>query len=201
MRGVFLDRDGVINELIYYSEQGIIDSPFTVNQFKFIPNVFRGIRRLNRLPLKVVIISNQPGMAKNHYNEDVFKKIDAKMKREIEKRDLRLDGAYYCIHHPDGVNKEYKKVCNCRKPKIGSIKKACKELDINLKGSYFIGDGIVDVETGKNAGLITFLLGNYKCEVCKKLEQKGLKPDYIVKDLFEASKIIKTLEENYAFIY
>lgn len=194
MRGIFLDRDGVINELVYHQEQGIIDSPFTLKQFKFIPNVFRGLRRLDKLPLKIVIISNQPGMAKNHFDEDIFEKIDTKMKNEFKKRGLHINKAYYCVHHPEGINKKYKKVCNCRKPKIGLIKKASKELNINLKGSYFIGDGIVDVETGKNAGLITFLLGNYKCDVCKKLEEKGLKPDYIVKDLFEASKIIQALE-------
>ena len=84
MKGIFLDRDGVINELVYHQEQGVIDSPFTLKQFKFIPNVFRGLRRLNKLPLKIVIISNQPGMAKNHFDKDIFEKIDTKIPLVIQ---------------------------------------------------------------------------------------------------------------------
>ena len=75
MKAVFLDRDGVVNELIYYQEQGIVDSPFTAEQFRLLPGVGEAIRRLNEAGYKVILASNQPGIAKGNMSEENFQKI------------------------------------------------------------------------------------------------------------------------------
>ena len=82
-RAVFLDRDGVINELVYFPEAGVIDSPFTVNLFHVLPKVPEAIRLLNDSGLKVVVISNQPGVAKSKFTRDVLSDMDNKMTQEL----------------------------------------------------------------------------------------------------------------------
>ena len=81
-KAVFLDRDGVINELIYHQEHGVIDSPFTVEQFKLLPDVANAINKFHELGFKVIIVSNQPGVAKDHFSIGIFEKIRGKMKTE-----------------------------------------------------------------------------------------------------------------------
>ena len=79
MKAVFLDRDGVVNDIIYHKEMGIIDSPFTVDQFKLLPDVGKAINRFHEQDFKVFIVSNQPGIAKDHFDLDVFEKMKEKM--------------------------------------------------------------------------------------------------------------------------
>ena len=71
-KAVFLDRDGVINEVIYHKEIGIIDSPSNVEQFKLLPDVGKAINKFHELNFKVIVVSNQPGLAKDNYNIDMF---------------------------------------------------------------------------------------------------------------------------------
>ncbi len=134
-RAVFLDRDGVINELIYYEEQGIIDSPFTVEQLKLFSWAGEAIKKLAEVGYKVVIVSNQPGMAKGHLSWESFEKIRGKMKEEIAKQGAFIDGEYYCFHHPEAVVEDLRANCECRKPKAGLLLQAARELNIDLSQS------------------------------------------------------------------
>lgn len=189
-RAVFLDRDGVINKLVYHSDMGVIDTPFTEKQFKLLPEAGKGIKEINKLGLKAILISNQPGLAKGHYTLDTFQRIEKKMFKELEKSKAFLDATYYCLHHPKGGGK-YKKNCNCRKPKPGLLKKAEIELNLDLKNSFLIGDSLTDIQAGQKVGLKTILLGNHKCDLCRFLEEEKVKPDFIVPDLLDAVEIIK----------
>jgi len=188
---VFLDRDGVINEIVYHKEMGILDSPFTVEQFNMYPDVGKAINRFHKLGFKVFIVSNQPGLAKDQYTLDVFEKIQEKMKTELEKNNAIIDEEYYCFHHPDAKIQEYKKICDCRKPKPGLILQAAKKHDIDLSTSWMIGDGIIDIKAGMKAGCKTILIGREKCYLCNRLEDEGAKPDFIAPNLFKASLIIE----------
>jgi len=190
-RAVFLDRDGVINEIIYHQEMGIIDSPFTVEQFKLLPNVGEAINKFHNLGFKVIIISNQPGIAKNHFTMDVFEGIKNKMKKELSKTGSFVDAEYYCFHHPEAKLKKYRKVCDCRKPKPGMLLKAAEEHDIDLKISWMIGDGITDIQAGSMAGCKTILIGRMKCDLCRLMEDMGVKPGFITPNLYKASLIIE----------
>ena len=195
-KAVFLDRDGVINEVIYHKEMGIIDSPFTVEQLKLLPKVAEAINIFHDLGFRVIVVSNQPGMAKYHFSIDVFEKIREKMNTELKKDDAEVDAEYYCFHHPYATVKKYKKICNCRKPKPGMLKKAAEEHNIDLSKSWMIGDGIIDIAAGQTAGCKTILIGRMKCDLCKIMEDENVKPDYIKPNLYKASLIIKNKERG-----
>lgn len=195
-KAVFLDRDGVINEVIYHKEMGIIDSPFTVEQFKLLPKVAEAINIFHDLGFRVIVVSNQPGMAKYHFSIDVFEKIREKMNAELKKDDAEVDAEYYCFHHPYATVKKYKKICNCRKPKPGMLQKGAEEHNIDLSKSWMIGDGITDIAAGQTAGCKTILIGRMKCDLCKIMEDEKVKPDYIKPNLYKASLIIKTQERG-----
>ena len=190
-KAIFLDRDGVINEIVYHKEMGILDSPSNPDEFKLLPDVGKAINKFHELGFKTIVISNQPGLAKDKFTMDIFKKIQKKMEQELAKTGSYLDGQYYCLHHPEGTNKEYTKVCECRKPKPGLILKAAEKHDIDLANSWMIGDGVTDIKAGQNAGCKTILIGRMKCELCNLLEDENAKPDFIASNLYKASVIIE----------
>ena len=195
-KAVFLDRDGVINELVYHREQEVIDSPFTVKQFKLMRGVTDAIKLLQQNRYLVVAVSNQPGIAKGHMTESVFTAIDEKMKKELGNAGIKLDGEYYCLHHPESQISKYKVKCNCRKPEPGLLQKASEELDIDLKESWLVGDNLSDIAAGKAVLCNTVLLGNMKCETCHLMEEKGVYPDFVAGDLLSASGIILDRNET-----
>jgi len=196
-RAVFLDRDGVINEIVYFPEFGVVDSPLNPKQFRLLPGVAKAIRALNRLSLKVIIVSNQPSIAKAKMTEEIFERVRLKMRRELEKRGARIDAEYYCFHHPSAKAAKYRSNCDCRKPKPGLILRAAEDFGLDLSKCYVVGDGLTDIKAGKAVGCRSFLIGNLKCDSCKLLENENVKPDLIVPSLLHASKIIESeVNEN-----
>ena len=189
-KAVFLDRDGVINELIYHQEQGIIDSPFTVEQLRLLPGVGEAIKKLHDMGYKVILVSNQPGIAKGYLCQETFSKIRGRMKEELAKGGALLDGEYYCFHHPEAKAERLKANCECRKPKPGLLLQAAKDMGIDLAQSWMIGDGLTDIKAGKSAGTRTILLGRMKCELCRLMDEKDTRPDAIAPNLKEAAKFI-----------
>jgi D-glycero-D-manno-heptose 1,7-bisphosphate phosphatase len=195
-KAVFLDRDGVITEIVYHKEMGIIDSAFNIDQIKLFPSVGKAIKNLQSMGFKVIIVSNQPGIAKDHFDMQTFGEMKKKVQDDLEKQGAKVDAEYYCLHHPEGKIKEYTMVCSCRKPKPGLLKKAAEDHDIDLKKSWMIGDGITDVLAGNRAGCKTILIGRMKCDLCKLMEDKGANPDFIAPNLFKAYLIIQKEEGN-----
>ncbi|HEY4683036.1 MAG TPA: HAD family hydrolase [Candidatus Acidoferrales bacterium] len=194
MRAVFLDRDGVINDVVYYPEIGLVDSPFTVEQFHLRPRVGEAIQRLNRLQFKVIVVSNQPGIAKRHFSARTLAAMDRKMKRSLARQGARLDAALYCLHHPGAALKRYRLRCACRKPQPGLLLQAATDFGIDLERSYMVGDSASDVQAGQRAGCRTIYLGSWKCDVCRLMERQGVRPHFICQDLWEASRQIQALE-------
>jgi D-glycero-D-manno-heptose 1,7-bisphosphate phosphatase len=193
-RAVFLDRDGVINTLVYHMEQGIIDSPFTVAQFGLLPRVGEAVKRLRDMGYKCVLVSNQPGIAKGHLTGATFKKIREKMEKELAQHGAFLDGQYYCFHHPEAVVAKMRVACDCRKPNPGMLLKAAEEMHLDLTHSWMVGDNLTDVKAGQRAGVRTILLGNMKCELCRHLNEENSRPEAICADLLEATKVIENSE-------
>ena len=189
-KAVFLDRDGVINELVYYEEHGLRDSPATVEQMRVFPWAGKAIRQLREAGFKVILVSNQPGIAKGHFSRETFEKIRLKMVNELAREGAVLDGEYYCFHHPEAKVQQLKVNCDCRKPKPGMLFKAAEELSIDLTSSWMIGDGLTDIQAGKEAGCRAILIGRMRCDVCSLMEEMGTRPDAVVSDLQEASKVI-----------
>jgi D-glycero-D-manno-heptose 1,7-bisphosphate phosphatase len=189
-RGVFLDRDGVINRMVYDAEHGTVDSPTNPDQFEMIPGAAAAIRALNQLELPVVVVSNQPGIAKGKMTSALLSAITDKMQAELAAAGAQLDGVYYCLHHPDAVLSDYHLQCDCRKPKPGLLQRAANELGISLADSWMIGDGLVDVQAGRAAGCVTVWLGTLKCDVCQIAREKNAMPDRVAADLAEAARMI-----------
>ena len=104
-KAIFLDRDGVVNELVYFPEQGIIDSPFTPDQFCLCPGVPLAIKRFQNKGYKVIIVSNQPGIAKGHMTPNNFDRIDVKMKAQLGEGGVSLDGVVLLPASPEGNNR------------------------------------------------------------------------------------------------
>lgn len=190
MRAVFLDRDGVINALVYHRDAGVIDSPFTLQQFRVGSGVPEAIRKLNDLGLAVVIVSNQPGIAKGHFKANLLAQFHRKLQAALQPAGARIDAIYYCLHHPEGIRSEFRKRCRCRKPGIGMFTRAARELGISLATSYMVGDGLTDVQAGARAGCRTVFIGRWKCEHCQFITPQGLKPDFVARNLLAASRII-----------
>jgi len=190
-RGILLDRDGVINELVYFPEVGVIDSPLNPDQFKLAAGVPDAIRTLNNLGFRVAVVSNQPGIAKGKMTERLLAEIGSKMRNELEREGAHLDAEYYCLHHPDAIREEYKVNCECRKPKPGLLLRALSELDLDPSGSYCVGDSLVDVKAGKAAGLSTILVGSMKCDLCRLMDQEDAHPDFVVESLIRALDVIR----------
>ena len=200
-KAVFLDRDGVINELVYHQEQGIIDSPFTVEQLRLLPGVGEAIRNFREMGYKVVLVSNQPGIAKGHLSHETFERIRQRMNDELARDGASLNGEYYCFHHPDAKVEQYRVNCDCRKPQPGLLLQAARDLDIDLSGSWMVGDGLTDIQAGKAAGVKTILLGNMKCELCQLMNGDGGRPEAITPDLLKTYQIILKWEEEHGNLY
>ena len=142
-KAAFLDRDGTIAR----------DVPYCCRpeDFELLPTVPEAIRLLNRKGFKVVVITNQSGIARGYFTEEILAQIHNKMEQELARGGAVIDAIYYSPHHPcDG--------CNCRKPKTALFLKAAGELEINLGLSYVVGDMQIDVDAGKALGCKTVLV-------------------------------------------
>jgi D-glycero-D-manno-heptose 1,7-bisphosphate phosphatase len=192
MKAVLLDRDGVINSLVYHQEAGVIDAPFTRSQFKLLPRVPEAIRLLNDLGLSVAIVSNQPGIAKGHLTAATLKAFERTMLSEIRARGGRIDRVYYCLHHPEAKLRKFRRRCHCRKPEIGLLEQAAADLQVPLAECYMIGDGIPDLLAGFRAGCRTIFVGRWKCEICQFTDAPHLRPAFVAKDLWDAANFVQS---------
>jgi D-glycero-D-manno-heptose 1,7-bisphosphate phosphatase len=192
MKAALLDRDGVINALVYHADAGVIDAPFTASQFKLLPRVPQAIRLLNDVGLKTAIVSNQPGIAKGHLTRDTLKLFDDMMLSSIREVDGRIDQVYYCLHHPEAEVSELRQSCRCRKPEIGLLEQAARDFHASLSECYMIGDGIPDLQAGLRAGCRTIFIGRWKCEICQYTEDPSVRPAFVARDLWEAAHFIST---------
>lgn len=196
MKAVFLDRDGVINELIYYPEAGIIDSPFTPEQFRLLPGVGQAICKLNQAGYKVIVVSNQPGVAKKNFTIDTLDRMNDKLKTALSEENAHVDAIYYCYHHPEGKIPRYSIECECRKPKPGLLLQGKEAFKLDIKKCYMVGDNLTDIKAGQNAGCKTILIGKKKCEMCHLMDELGVEPDIIALNLAEAVAHILNSEEK-----
>jgi D-glycero-D-manno-heptose 1,7-bisphosphate phosphatase len=184
-RAVFLDRDGVINEMVPSSEGP--DSPRSVDEFKLLPGAAAAVRMLNRLGLPVVVISNQPGVAKEKFPATNLDAMTKRMKEALRDDQAELQGIYYCMHHPEAVVDYYRTLCDCRKPKPGLLVQAAKDMNLTLVGSYMVGDQPKDMAAGKSVGCTTVLVGTGS-------PRQQPDADHSCRDLDAAARLIVELE-------
>ncbi len=182
-RAVFLDRDGVVNEIIYEPD-GNIMAPATIAQVKIIKHAKEGIAQIKALNFKIIVITNQPGVAFGYLSEEKLKEIN-----EFLKNELGIDEIYSCIHNPK------KEDCICHKPKTGLIDKAKKDFNIDVKNSYMVGDSLSDIQTGVNFGAKkTFRIGILREDILELQHQKKIYPNYTLPDLIQVANKLKDIE-------
>ncbi len=187
VRAVFLDRDGVITEDTGY--------PHEIDKIRFLARASEAIKVLNDNGFKVIVVTNQAGVARGYFTEETVKEINKYVQESLVKRGARIDRIYYCPHHIDGTVAKYRKECQYRKPNPGMIEQAVREFNIDLEASFIIGDSITDIETGYRAGCRSILLSGQ--EEPKRGKRITPKPDYIATDLYEAVQwIAKSNKQN-----
>jgi len=178
-RAVFLDRDGTIIEDTGY--------PHEHNKIKFLPRVSEAIRLLNQNGFKVIITTNQSGVARGYFTEETVQEINRYIQETLARQGATIDKMYYCPHHVEGTIEEYRKECYCRKPNPGMIEAAIGELALDSKSSFVIGDKISDTEAGRRAGCKAILLVS-KDSLNEEAEAASAPDLHIVTDLFEAAE-------------
>jgi histidinol-phosphate phosphatase family protein len=142
-RAIFLDRDGTIARDVHYCRRP--------QDFEILPTVPEAVRLFNANGFKVVVVTNQSGLARGFFTEETLSLIHKKMKDELAKAGARIDAIYYCSHHPnDG--------CSCRKPGTALFELASREMKIDLTRSFVVGDTEMDVKAGQAIGAGTVLV-------------------------------------------
>lgn len=149
-KGLFLDRDGVINVDKNYV--------YKIEDFEFIDSIFEIALEYQKKGFLIFVITNQAGIARGFYTEKGFIDLTNWMADKFKEKGVIVTKVYFCPHHPDFTGE-----CQCRKPNPGMILQAQREFDIDLVNSVLIGDKQSDIQAGKNAGISNlYLIGNYK---------------------------------------
>ena len=178
-KAVFLDRDGTINE-----EVGYLDS---LEQLRIFPAAFDAVRMINEAGMKVVVVTNQSGVARGFFDEDFVNSVHARINEIFREKGAFIDRFYYCPHHPtEGVGR-YRISCDCRKPAPGMLIRASEELDIDLSSSYVVGDMAKDIEVANNVGARGILV---RTGYGKNVVTSDIKPAFIAEDILAAAEWI-----------
>lgn len=180
VKAVFIDRDGTIN---------VNDPEYThkIEDFKFTEEALPALRKLSKTDYKIIVITNQSGIARGYYGEKDLKKLHKWMLDVFKEKNIRIDKIYHCPHHPDFTGN-----CECRKPKPGMLLQAVKDFGISLCKSWVIGDGKEDIIAGREVNAKTIKIGK------KMPKELKLEPNFYAKNLFEAVEIIEESEKKKA---
>ena len=182
--GVFIDRDGTISEEVGYVNH--------ISRYQVYPWTAEAIRNFNEAGLKAIVVTNQAGVARGYFTEELVKQVHEKLVTEMTRAGARFDAIYYCPHHPSVGEPPYRQTCNCRKPKIGMLQRAAAEFGIDVAQSFVIGDRYGDIELAQNAGARSiFVLSGYGLGEYEYQRQNWKwQPDCVAKDLLEASRVV-----------
>ncbi len=190
-KAVFLDRDGVINKMIFNEQKKEFQPPFRKDDLQIYEGVIESLRALQENGFKIFLISNQPDYAKGNTGLENLSEVQNELNDLLVRNNIYFSEYYYCYHHPEGVIKEYSFDCECRKPKNYFVLKAIKEYDLDKGNSWFVGDRDKDVECGKRSGMKTIRVESSYYQYIAEEDA-----DYVAADLREAVKIILSKNKN-----
>lgn len=186
-RAAFVDRDGTINELVPDARTGQPESPLCVEDVALIPGSASALRWLAAAGWLLVGVSNQPAAAKGAVPPEQLAEVQERVLELLAAEGARLDGFRICPHHPDALVPELAGPCDCRKPAPGMLIDAARELDIDLKRSWMIGDTDTDVLAGAAAGCRTVLIEQ---EGSGHKRKGTAEPDAVMPDLQAAAALL-----------
>ncbi|HEX7420953.1 MAG TPA: HAD-IIIA family hydrolase [Thermoanaerobaculia bacterium] len=170
-RALFLDRDGVLDELVFYPSHGEWESPRHVSDLKMRDGFAEPLKQAIRAGWLLFIITNQPSYAKEKCPLEDLQEVHARVLDEMQRAGVTITADYVCYHHPDSKLDGFG-ACQCRKPSPFFIREAAKRYDVDLRRSWMVGDQDSDVVTGINAGCRTALL-NYEHSADKRGSRKS----------------------------
>jgi D-glycero-D-manno-heptose 1,7-bisphosphate phosphatase len=182
-RAVFLDRDGTLVHARHY--------PCRPEDLVLYEGICPWLRVLQQAGLKLVVVTNQSGIARGFFTEDDLQQMHAALSATLAASGVTVDGYYFCPHHPDGVIPGLAVRCDCRKPQPGMALRAARDLDITLANSWFLGDILDDIEAGNRVGCRTVLV-DLGTESAPTLRLRT--PDFVARDMLHALQIVASLE-------
>jgi D-glycero-D-manno-heptose 1,7-bisphosphate phosphatase len=175
----FIDRDGVINE-----DLGFVGR---IKDFFLLPGAVDGLRILQSAGFRLVVVTNQSGIARGLFTRRDYELLTSHMRRTLAKQGVKLDGVYHCPHHPDEGIGALRVECDCRKPRPGLLLRARRELDLDLTGSVMIGDKASDIAAGRAAGVGSCVLVHRDAELSRT---HAVSADACAPDLTQAARWI-----------
>lgn len=156
----FLDRDGVLNELVADPDSRVPESPLAVEQVRLVPGAASAALQLARAGYALVCVSNQPAAAKGRTSVAQLLAVHEELISLLARERVTLAAWRLCLHHPLGIAPELSKHCECRKPAPGMLLDVAAALGIDLARSWMVGDTDADVAAGRAAGCRTLLISN-----------------------------------------
>jgi D-glycero-D-manno-heptose 1,7-bisphosphate phosphatase len=182
-RALFLDRDGTLVHARHY--------PSRPEQLLLYAGIERALLRVQQQGFRLLVITNQSGIARGLFGEEDLERMHAYLAATLAEAGVRIDGFYFCPHHPEGSVPELAVRCDCRKPAPGMLLRAAVDHDVDLARSWFVGDILDDVEAGKRAGCRTLLV-DLGSEPPPATPLR--RPDFVARDTLHALAIIAAAE-------
>ena len=187
-RAVFVDRDGTVAD-----EVGYVNHP---SRLRLLPRSGQALKRIREAGFLAVVVTNQAGVARDYFDESVVHETHRRLVALLEGEGTGVDRIYFCPHHPREGKPPYRQDCRCRKPLPGMLHQAAEELGIDLPRSYMVGDGVVDVEAARSAGVVPILVltGYGRGHVELRRDRWKVQPEHIAEDLLDAVEWILARE-------
>ena len=177
---VFMDRDGTVSQEVGYVVH--------LDRYALLPRSVEAIRRINEAGFAAIVATNQSGVARGLFSEALVEQVHRRLQEWLADGGARLDGIYYCPHHPREGNGAFTGPCDCRKPRPGMLQRAAAEHGLDLSRSYMIGDTGRDLGAGAAAGAtpVLVLTGYGRGELEHLRHRWTAEPAFIAEDLLEA---------------
>jgi D-glycero-D-manno-heptose 1,7-bisphosphate phosphatase len=180
-KAAFLDRDGTIN-----ADRGYV---YRKEDFMFLPGAVDGMRRIEKLGYRLIIITNQSGIGRGYYTESDYKKLEEWMLRQLKAQEVSVTAVYYCPHHPRAAIQTYARICNCRKPGTGLFEQAVREHHVDMSQSVVIGDKMRDLAICAGTSAKGFLI------YCGQQQKRADGIRQLKGGLAEVADILETYED------
>ncbi len=177
---LFIDRDGTLTE-----EVGYVNHP---RRLRLLPRSAEAVRRLNRAGVAAVVATNQSGIARGYFSDEVLQAVNDEMVRQLKQAGAYLDGIYVCPHHPGEGEPPWRADCDCRKPRPGLLLRAAADLGLDLGASGVVGDKPSDLVAARAVGAraILVLTGYGRGEWEYRRDRFPVQPDHVAEDLLDA---------------
>lgn len=172
-KAIFLDRDGVINEIVWNEDAEQLDSPLKRGQFRLLPGVLEALTTIQEKGYLLFVVTNQPAAAKGKTTYAELCTINHMFIQHMQECGVRIADVAMCPHYrqaaPQSKELYLVRTCECRKPQTGLIRQIAEKYAIDMDHSWMVGDSFTDISCGQRAGLHTAFIGKYKCDLCMML--------------------------------